>query len=110
MVTGGFRSLNFCNEVLKNNEVDIIGFGRPFLIKEDFPKGFLAGTNQKIDNPTFKILDKNNPDAAEAGYYDLQIKNLAKGNGLDHKYSGLRIAAHIGVSEMRQGFKNWIFG
>ena len=45
MVTGGFRSLDFCNEALKQGELDIIGFGRPFLIQEDFPQGFLKKSN-----------------------------------------------------------------
>ena len=110
MVTGGFRSLDFCNEALKQGELDIIGFGRPFLIQEDFPQGFLKKSNIKVDDPELKILDKNNADAAEAGYYDLQIKKLSKGKGLDHSYSGIRLATQIGVSEMRQGFKNWMFG
>ncbi|MDG2450495.1 MAG: hypothetical protein P8M34_12675, partial [Saprospiraceae bacterium] len=110
MVTGGFRSLDFCNEVLTNEELDIIGFGRPFLIKEDFPSGFINGSDSIIPDPYFEVLDKNNPDNAEAGFYDLQIKNLAKGKGLNHEYSGLRLATHIGISEMKQGLKNWIFG
>ncbi len=27
MVTGGFRTLNFCNKVLENKELDIVGLG-----------------------------------------------------------------------------------
>ena len=109
MVTGGFRSLDFCNDALKNGELDIVGFGRPFLIREDFPMGFIEGKYQKVNDPKISILDKNNADAAEAGFYDLQIKNLAKNKGLDHNYSGLRLAGHIGLLEMRQGLRNWLF-
>ena len=34
MVTGGFRTLEFCEQVVGNKELEMIGFARPFLINE----------------------------------------------------------------------------
>ena len=31
LITGGFRSFDFCNQVLENNELDLIGMARPFI-------------------------------------------------------------------------------
>jgi len=108
MITGGIRSAAFCEEILQNNSVDIIGFGRPFMIEETFPQSLLTDPNATIHDPSFSILDKNNADAAEAGYYDLQIKKLALGKGLNHSYSGIKLATHIGWLEMKKGLMNRI--
>lgn len=110
MVTGGFRTLEVCEEALTNDELDIVGFGRPFLLTSSFPKEFLNGSAKKIDPPSFKILDKNNADAAEAGFYDLQIKRLADGKPLKFDYSSVKIATHIPRIEMSMGIRNWMFG
>jgi len=56
MVTGGFRTLSFCNKVLANKELDIIGFGRPFLLHDEFAKGFLTGTLSKVEDPRVESL------------------------------------------------------
>ena len=106
MVTGGFRSASFCNSVLEANALDVVGFGRPFLISDTFPKEFRKNQNAKISNPKLKILDSNNADAAEAGHYDLQIKRLSKGLGLKDNYSAVKLATHIGWVEMKKGFMN----
>ena len=44
MITGGFRSRSFCEEVLSNKELEMIGFARPFLSDRDFPKSFLKSS------------------------------------------------------------------
>ena len=108
MVTGGFRTLTVCEEALKNDELDLIGFGRPFLMEESFPKGFLEGSMKQVPIPEVKVLDKKNADAAEAAYYDLQIKRLADGKSLKFDYSALRVALHIPKIEMVGGFRNLI--
>ena len=75
MVTGGFRSAEFSEQVLQNNELDIIGFGRPYLLDTSFPKSFLDGKIIKDTNINFKL--RAALDMAEAGYYDYQIHQLA---------------------------------
>ena len=108
MVTGGFRTLSVCNEALSQNELDVVGFGRPFLMDEGFPKGFLDGSMEQVPIPEVKILDKKNADAAEAAYYDLQIKRLAHGKPLKFNYSALRVALHIPKTELIGGVRNWL--
>jgi 2,4-dienoyl-CoA reductase-like NADH-dependent reductase (Old Yellow Enzyme family) len=110
MVTGGFRTRSICEETLKKDELDIIGMARPFLMHPTFPKGFLDGSLEKVEEPDIKVLDKNNTDAAEAGFYDLQIKRLARGQALKENYSALQVALHIPKIEMAMGLRNWIKG
>ena len=108
MVTGGFRSLMVSERALSDDALDFIGYARPYLMDERFPQGFLDGTMDHIDEPTIKVMDPNNADAAAAGYYDLQIKRLAHGQPLKHDYSALRLAMHIPAGEMRKGIRNWV--
>jgi 2,4-dienoyl-CoA reductase-like NADH-dependent reductase (Old Yellow Enzyme family) len=82
MITGGFRSFNFCNEVLANRECDLIGMGRPFISNIDSIPRFLAGEVKYLDSPPIRTGFKAFEDAAEAGFYARQLINLAKGKRL----------------------------
>ena len=108
MVTGGFRSLSASNEALASNELDIVGYARPFLMDLSFPQGFLNGDLERVDEPSIPVIDKNNVDAVEAGYYDLQIRRLSQGKKIPAKHSALRLGLHLPMSEMRKGIRNWI--
>ena len=83
MVTRGFRTLNFCNKVLGNKELDIVGFGRPFLIHDNFAAGFLDGSLTKVTDPNIKSPIKSYFDTAVAGFYDYQIERIATGQKID---------------------------
>lgn len=107
MVTGGLRSLAFCEEVVANKELDILGFGRPFLLDERFPKGFLEGSLEKIEDPEINVSDRLF-DMAIAGYYDYQIERLATGKSLKLTYSGWRGAMRMTRNEMWKGIRNKI--
>ncbi|MEO1655257.1 MAG: hypothetical protein AAFU64_17060, partial [Bacteroidota bacterium] len=74
------------------------------------PKGFLEGSQEKIQIPAFKIADPKNKDIAEAGFYDLLIKQLSKGKELNFNLNGLKIASHIPLLELKMGMRNWLFG
>ncbi len=108
MVTGGFRTLEFCNKVLENKELDIVGFGRPFLLHENFAAGFLDGSLEKVVDPTIKAPIKAYYDTAVAGFYDYQIERLANGKALNLKYSGGRSTLRFTKNEMWKGLKNKI--
>lgn len=108
MVTGGFRTLDFCNKVLKNKELDIVGFGRPFLLHDDFAAGFLDGSLKKVEDPNIKSPIKSYFDYAVAGFYDYQIERLATGKNIDLNYSGLRAIGRMTKNEMWKGLKNKI--
>ena len=106
MVTGGFRTRTICEAALDNQELDFVGFGRPFIEVEEFPNGFLDGSLDKAQSRKIPVLDKKNQDAAEAGFYDLLISRIATGKSITKKYSALRVALHIGMKEMRLGLRN----
>ena len=106
MVTGGFRTLNFCNKVLENNELDIIGFGRPFLLHDDFAEGFLNGTLEKVSDPVINSPLASYYDMAVAGYYDYQIERLATGKKLNLNYKGWQAIGRMTKNEMWKGFRN----
>jgi len=110
MVTGGFRSLAFSNAALENDHLDLVGFGRPFLLNELFPKEFLSGKLTRVEDPVIKVLDPKNSDVAEAGFYDYQISRLAAGKPISYKYSALQAATRVPFNEFKMGMRNWLFG
>lgn len=52
MLTGGVRTLEFMNDVLAQDAVDVIGLGRPFAVRPDIAAGLLAGTREPETLPT----------------------------------------------------------
>ena len=104
MVTGGFRSSEFCNKVLKDKELDVVGFGRPFLVDEAFPGNFLQGQPVKIDDAVFDFSIKKLFDMAEGGFYDYQIHRLAAGKPLKLNYSPYLAVLRLTLNEMRKGW------
>jgi len=79
MITGGFRSFDFCNEVLEKGELDLIGMGRPFITNLDDIPGFIQGKVPVLENLIQRTGIKQFEDAAEGGYYAAQIIRIAKG-------------------------------
>lgn len=106
MVTGGFRSFEFCNNVLNNKELDVIGFGRPFLLHNDFAAGFLNGSLKKVEDPNIKSPLASYYDIAVSGFYDYQIEQLARGEKVDISYKGWKGIGRITRKELWKGVKN----
>ncbi|MEL6132296.1 MAG: NADH:flavin oxidoreductase/NADH oxidase family protein [Bacteroidota bacterium] len=106
MVTGGFRSRAFCEEVLENKELDIVGFGRPFLLDQAFPSGFLNGSLERIHEMDMSQTPAFIRDIAEAGWYDYQIHQLAKGQPLAMKYSPTLGVLRFTQNEFIKGIRN----
>ena len=104
MVTGGFRSLSFCNRVLSDDELDIIGFGRPFLIEPNFPDSWLNREIERIDDPSPTIGIKALADMAEGGYYDYQIARLAQSKSLKPSYNGYAAVMRLTKNELIKGW------
>lgn len=107
MVTGGIRSRAFCEQVLANKEMDILGFGRPFLLDERFPKGFLDASLDQVEDPIIKA-NARLFDMAIAGFYDYQIERLATGKSLNKKYAGWQGIMRMTKNEMWKGIRNKI--
>jgi 2,4-dienoyl-CoA reductase-like NADH-dependent reductase (Old Yellow Enzyme family) len=104
MITGGFRSLAFCEEVLKNNELDVIGFARPFLLESDFPKSFLSKANSRVDDATFNLSIKTLRDFADGAFYDYQIHRLADGKSLKLDYNPYLAIFRMTKNELVKGW------
>ncbi|MDN3204180.1 NADH:flavin oxidoreductase/NADH oxidase family protein [Algoriphagus sediminis] len=82
MITGGFRSFNFCNDVLGEGDCDLIGMGRPFIGNYNIMGDFLHGKIPYLENPPIRTGFSAFEDAAEGGYYARQLINIAEGRGL----------------------------
>ncbi len=104
MITGGFRSSSFCNEVLENGELEMIGFARPFLNEIDFPKSFFDQPNRRICDADFKISIKQFKDFAEAGFYDYQITRIAQNKSLDPTFNPYLAVARLVKNEIKKGW------
>ena len=81
MVTGGFRTSNFINKVIKDGRVDIIGLARPLCLNPNMPakilKGEIVESNVRQLSSGIKALDKVFP--LEIIWYTMQIHRLGKG-------------------------------
>ncbi|MCP4913602.1 MAG: NADH:flavin oxidoreductase/NADH oxidase family protein [Oligoflexia bacterium] len=78
MVTGGFRTLDFMEETLERDELDLVGIARPVAIDPRWPNQLLD--NQRIESKVkpltsgFKILDTIFP--LEIIWYTYQIHRM----------------------------------
>lgn len=104
MVTGGFRTLEFCEEVIENNELEVVGFARPFLLDSGFPATFVNKKNSKIEDASFNFPIKELADMAEAGYYDFQIHRIAKNQALKTAYSPYLAVLRLTTNEIKMGW------
>jgi 2,4-dienoyl-CoA reductase-like NADH-dependent reductase (Old Yellow Enzyme family) len=102
MVTGGFRSYDFCNEVLNGGELDLIGMGRPFITSIDDISGFLKGEVPKLENIPIRTGIKQFEDAAEGGFYASQLVRLSKGKKVNLKMSPLWSSSFLILYEFRK--------
>ncbi len=80
MVTGGFRTTSFMNNVIENGEVDLIGLARPLAVNPHLPQRILNG--EDVANQVhpvssgFKKIDKMFP--LEIIWYTNQIHSMGK--------------------------------
>ncbi|MCK8521127.1 NADH:flavin oxidoreductase/NADH oxidase family protein [Aquimarina sp. D1M17] len=102
MITGGFRSYGFCNEVLQSGEVDLIGMARPFITNmKDIP-GFLEGEVPVLENLVVRTGMKQFEDAAEGGFYARQLIRFSKGKELKVNMSPLWCSMFLIIYEFRK--------
>jgi 2,4-dienoyl-CoA reductase-like NADH-dependent reductase (Old Yellow Enzyme family) len=105
MVTGGFRSYAFCQEVLGNNEVDFIGMARPFLSSLDDMQDFLAGNLERLNDPVVRTGIPIFENAAEGGFHARQLIRLAKGKAYEPRLSALMSASFLVTHELYKSMK-----
>ncbi len=89
LVTGGFRSYNFCNEVIEKGEVDLIGMARPFITNREDISNFLKGDVINLNDITIRTGIKQIEDSAEGGFYVRQLIRFSKGKSLNLKINPL---------------------
>jgi len=109
MITGGFRSREFCNEVLEKGELDFIGMARPFLTSLDEITGFLSGSVPMLVNRVLRTGIKQFDDAAEGGYYARQIIRLSKGKKVRLDLSPMWSSNFLVLHELRKAVSKKIF-
>lgn len=106
MITGGFRSFDFCNKALENGELDLIGMARPFLTNlEDIP-AFLNGEIDKLENLVLRTGIKVLESTAEGGFYARQIIRLAKGKQAKLNMNAMASSIFFIYHELSKSLKN----
>ncbi|MBT3933198.1 MAG: NADH:flavin oxidoreductase/NADH oxidase family protein [Bacteroidetes bacterium] len=101
LITGGFRSYNFCNEVLENDELDLVGMARPFITNRDDISGFLSGKVPKLNNIVVRTGVKQFDDAAEGGFYAKQLIRFSKGKMYDPEIGPVWSSIFLVLYEMK---------
>ncbi len=86
MITGGVRTYDFCESVLKANDVDIIGMARPFITNCNHISAFLEGKKESLDNLVIRTGIKQIEDSAEGGFYARQLFRMAKQKSIKLDY------------------------
>ncbi|HAS42201.1 MAG TPA: hypothetical protein DCS93_17120 [Microscillaceae bacterium] len=106
LITGGFRSFDFCNQALANNELDLVGMARPFITNLDQIADFLDNKIPKLENLVLRTGIKSFDSAAEGGFYARQIIRLAKGKKARLKMGALWSSNFLIYHEFTKAMKN----
>lgn len=109
MVTGGFRSFEFCNQALENGELDLIGMARPFITNLNEIPDFLEGKIDKLKNLVLRTGIKVFESTAEGGFYAKQIIRLANGKEPDLKMSAVSGSIFFTYHEFTKSLKNKLY-
>ena len=109
LITGGFRTFDFCNEILENGELDLIGMGRPFITNREKIKGFIEGNVPVLDNLVIRTGIKQFEDAAEGGYYARQLIRFSKGKPFKKTLSPTWSSNFLILHEMKKALSRRFF-
>ena len=105
VITGGFRSQTFMQEVISNGDLDMVGLGKPFALMPDLPNRIFHNTYQTINTPKprtgIKMLDKTLGSMIEMNWYMYQMKRIGDGLTPNPKKSAWGI---LGSMLINQGF------
>lgn len=105
MVTGGFRTSAFCSEAIRENKLDVIGMGRPFLSNINRLPNFLNESNIRLSNPPIRSFLSSLDDSAEGGYYARQLIQLAQGKPIKENMNPLACAMFLVTHEFFKGLR-----
>ncbi len=102
MITGGFRSRAFCEEVLEKGEVDLIGMARPFITNVNEIASFLSGETAVLENLVIRTGLAALEDAAEGGFYARQLIRLAEGQEVNPGMNPIWAANFLIIHELKK--------
>jgi 2,4-dienoyl-CoA reductase-like NADH-dependent reductase (Old Yellow Enzyme family) len=102
LITGGFRSYEFCNEVLESGELDLIGMARPFITNIGDIQKFLEGEVPHLDNLVLRTGISQFDDAAEGGFYARQLIRMSKGRKLKFNMSPFWCSNFLILHELKK--------
>jgi len=105
MITGGFRSYEFCNQALAKGELDFIGMARPFVTNLDAISDFLEGKVEKFENLVLRTGIKAIDSTAEGGWYAKQIIRIANGKKVNMKMSPMTGSTFFVYHEFTKSMK-----
>ncbi len=105
LITGGFRSFEFCNQVLEKNELDLVGMARPFITNLKEIRDFLDGKIPKLKDLVVKTGIKMVDDSAEGGYYARQLIRIAEGKVLDPKIRPIQSSFFFLYHELKKSLQ-----
>ncbi len=92
MLTGGFRTVELMENALADNQLDIIGLGRPFCVNPHVADDIFIRGLKKLETPTpltgIKAIDKVG--GLDVIWYAKQIKLIGQGKEPDLNFSGLK--------------------
>ncbi|HMQ47963.1 MAG TPA: NADH:flavin oxidoreductase/NADH oxidase family protein [Saprospiraceae bacterium] len=108
MVTGGFRTYVFADEVLRRGELDFIGMARPFIVAHTDIPAFMAGKLPVLPNSILRTGLPFLEDAAEAGYYARQIIRLGQGKPVHSNLHPLSSVFFLIAHEIRKALSKRI--
>ena len=109
MITGGIRTYDFCNEVLSNNEVDVLGMARPFITNHQEIAQFLKGEIKNLADFAVRTGIHQLDDSAEGGYYAKQIIRLANNQPVKTNGSAINSALFLIRHEFTKAIGKKIF-
>lgn len=106
LITGGFRSFEFCNQALEKNELDFVGMARPFITNvEDIP-AFLNGKMEQLENLVIRTGIKPFDSPAEGGFYARQLIRLANGRQTNLTFGAFSSFIFLVYHELKKSLKN----
>ncbi|NRB48707.1 MAG: NADH:flavin oxidoreductase/NADH oxidase family protein [Saprospiraceae bacterium] len=106
LITGGFRSFEFCNQVLEKNELDFVGMARPFITNLKDIADFLEGKVDKLEDLLVRTGIKSVDDSAEGGYYARQLIRIAEGKPLDPNISPVKSSLFFLYHELKKSIQH----
>lgn len=78
MLTGGIRTQEMIDTVLRTVGIDVVGLARPFALTPHLGHALLAGTLSRIDATEPRCWPTAITGTAIGGFYDLQMRRLGQ--------------------------------